>query len=214
MPHKRLFRFIVIPNITTVPDSIKKRDDFPPLDVTGYFVRFFLDSAADGPLHNEADGSERVPDPFGVVDFLISTVEGSKFWLNAWVLPNSKVDPDAHTSDPLWHKQEFADQQFLGQEMSTDDFAPVKASEYPELVKEFPHGFFIIKMDLVAVYQPLLLPGLPTPADFARLGLRQEDFIFHIVHPTYDSAGKLVSTNHEIVFWNDRFRLSDLKYIP
>jgi hypothetical protein len=213
MPHKRLFRFIVTYDTTAVPDSIKKRDEFS-LDVTGYFVRFFLDSAADdGPLHNTVDW-ERVPDSLGVVDFLISTVEKSKFWLNAWVLPNSKVDPDAHTSDSLWHKQEFADQQFVGQEMSTDDFVPVKASEYPELVKEFPHGFFIIKMDLVAVYQPLLLPGLPTPADFARLGLRQEDFVYHRVYPNHDSAGKLVSANHDIVFWNDRFRLSGLKYVP
>ncbi len=203
MPYKRLFRFIVTPNITAVPDSIKKRDDFSA-DQTGYFVRFFLDSAADGPLHHAEDGWERVPDPVGVVDFLISTVESSKFWLDAWVLPNSKVDPDARTSDPLWRNQQ----------MSTDDFAPVKAGDWPELVKEFSHGFFIIKMDIVAVYQPMLLPGLPNPGDFARLGLRQEDFIYHIVNPTRDSAGTLLSTNHDIVFWNDEFRLSGLKYVP
>ncbi len=213
MPHTRLFRFIVNPDITTVPDSIKKRDDFSP-DVTGYFVRFFLDSAADGPLHNDADGWDRVPDPFGVVDFLISTVESSKFWLSAWVLPNSKVDPDARTSDPLWHKQEFADQQFIGQQVSTDGFAPVKPGDWPELVKEFPHGFFITKMDLVAVYLPILLPKLPTPSDFARLGIHQENFMYHTLHANYDSAGNLVSTNHELVFWNDKFRLSGLKYVP
>jgi hypothetical protein len=97
MPHTRLFRFIVTPDITTVPDSIKKRDDFSP-DVSGYFVRFFLDSAVDGPLHHTEDGWERVPDPLGVVDFPISTVESSRFWIDAWVLSNSKVDPDAQAS--------------------------------------------------------------------------------------------------------------------
>ena len=203
MASTRLFRFYVTFDATAVPESIQDDDRFS-FDITGYCLNYDIGELA-GPVHMSEDlgGWQRV-DIQGIVDVALGTVEKSHFWIGVTVLPNSKLDPDAPESKPLLRA--------LG--MHTNDFVPMKPKDAPDLVKEFPDGVFILQITLVAVYQPLLLPGLPNPADFARLGLRQEDFVDHRVHPNHDSAGNLVSTNHDIVFWSDELRLSGRKYVP
>jgi hypothetical protein len=202
MAHTRLFRFHITVDATAVPESIQDRFSF---DIAGYCLKYDIGELA-GPVHTseDLDGWERV-DMTGISDLALSTVEKSHFWIGVTVLPNSKLDPDAPESQPL----------LRGLGMHTDDFVPVKASEWPDLVKGFPHGVFILRVDLVALYVPLLVPGLDIfNTKLAEAGIRKEDIVFHGMDPDRDTAGKAVSTQHHVVWWSGDLRLSGRKYVP
>lgn len=201
MPHTRLFRFIVTFDITAVPDSIRKMDIFSP-DPTGYIFSYTI-GTADGPDYFQGDW-KRVPDVLGIMDFPLSTVERSHFWIGASALPNSNGDP----KDPAWEPI------IRGDGMNTDDFTYMKASDNPELVKKFPQGVFILQIDLVAVYLPILSPGLDFSKQLTESGIRPEDIIYHQANPNSDSTGQVVSAHHEIVYWSDEVHLSGRKYVP
>jgi hypothetical protein len=202
MPRTRLFRFYITVDGTAVPQSIN--NDFAP-DITGYCLNYDIGELA-GPVHTSEDlgGWKRV-DIAGISDLALSTVEKSHFWIGVSVLPNSVLDPDAPESKPFLRA--------LG--MHTDDFVPVKASEWPDLVKKFPDGVFILRVDLVAVYTRIAIAGSTgLEAARAQAGIRLEDIVYDAPSPTRDASGKVIATHHDIIYWSDDLRLSGSKYVP
>jgi len=203
MPHTRLFRFIVTPDITAVPDFINKDENAFSPDPTGYFLSYAV-AGPDAVELFEGDW-KRVPDVLGVMDFPLSTVERSHFWIGVSVLPNSKGDP----KDPAWEPM------IRGRDMKTDDFTCINAGYTPELVKKFPDGVFILQINLVAFYLPIMVPGLNDfRIELAQAGIRPEDIIYHGMNPNRDAAGKAISAQHHVVYWSDDLHLSGQKYVP
>ena len=195
MAHTRLFRFYLTFDLRAVPEPVKDR--FSP-DVMDYFFGYTV-------LDADMLGGrwERVPVD-GIMDFPLSTNKKSGFLVGVTVLPNSKVDPDAPESRPL--------QRSSGTD--TNDFSPIKARDVPDLAKKFPDGVFILQIDLVALYVPLLVPGLATfDVELAQAGIRPEDIIYHGMDPVWDDAGKAASTQHHVVWWSDDLRLSGRQYV-
>lgn len=201
-PRKRLFRFVVSVDNTAVPDSIK--NVFSP-DPTDYFFGYAIAGAADPqPLHMIEDKWERVPVD-GIMDFPYSTVERKQFFIGISVVPNSKVDPNAATSQPL-HR--------IGS-MHTDDFTPIKAADAPTLVKKFPDGVFILQINLVAFYIQIVDAGSTTfEAELAKAKISLDDVVYNALSPYTDSSGKVIGTKHDVVYWSSDLHLSGRKYVP
>ncbi len=202
MARTRLFRFYITVDTTAVPWSTQK--DFTP-DLTDYCLNYDI-GELDGPVHMSEDlgGWKRV-DNTGIHDLALSTVEKSHFWIGVTVLPNPILDPEAPESKPL--------RRSLG--MHTDAFVPVKASEWPDLVKKFPDGVFILSIYLVAVYTRIAIAGSTTlEAARAQAGIRLEDVVYDAPSRTPDASGKVIVTNHDIIYWSDDLRLSGRKYVP
>jgi len=202
MARTRLFRFYITFDDTAVPQSIK--NDFAP-DITGYCLQYDIGELA-GPAHTSDDlgGWKRVDDA-GIHDLALSTVEKSHFWIGVTVLPNPILDPDAPESKPL----------LRGSDMHTDAFVSVKAGEWPDLVKKFPDGVFILNIYLVAVYTRIAIAGSTTlEAARAQAGIRLEDIVYDAPSRTRDASGKVIATHHDIVYWSDDLRLSGSKYVP
>ena len=203
MPHTRLFRFIVEADINALPEAIKNA--FSP-NPTGYFFQYTVDSPDDASPDHFADDWERVPDVLGIMDFPLSTVERSHFSIIVSVLPNSKGDPE----DPAWEPI------IRVSGMPTDDFAPVKATDASDLVKKFPHGAFILRIQLKAVNIRIVeLNGTMTfEALIADAKIRPEDIAYHAFTPFKDPSGNVIGTKHDLVYWATNLHLSGQKYVP
>jgi hypothetical protein len=201
-PRKRLFRFVVSVDNSAVPDFIK--NVFSP-DPTDYFFGYGVAGAADGdPAHMIEDSWERVPMD-GIMDFPFNTVERKQFFIGVSVVPSSKVDPNAATSQPL-HR--------IGS-MHTDDFAPIKATDAATLVKKYPDGVFILQINLVAFYIQIVDAGATTyEAELSKAKIPLEDVVYNALSPFTDASGKVVGTKHDVVYWSTDLHLSGRKYVP
>ena len=201
-PRKRLFRFVVSVDNTAVPDFIK--NVFTP-DPTDYFFGYAIAGAADGnPLHMIEDSWERVPMD-GIMDFPFSTVERKQFFIGVSLVPNSKVDPNAAASQPL-HR--------IGG-VHTDDFVPMKATDAPTLVKQFPDGVFILQIKLVAFYIQIVDAGSTTfEAELGKAKIPMDDIVYNALSPFTDTSGKVIGTKHDVVYWSTDLHLSGRKYVP
>jgi len=201
-PRKRLFRFVVSADNSAVPDFIK--NVFSP-DPTDYFFGYAIAGAGDGnPLHMIEDSWERVPVD-GIMDFPFSTVERKQFFIGVSVVPNSKVDPNAAAAQPL-HR--------IGS-MHTDDFAPIKATDAPTLVKKFPDGVFILEIKLIAFYIQIVDAGATTyEAELTKAKISPDDIIYNALSPFTDASGKVIGTKHDVVYWSTDLHLNGRKYVP
>lgn len=198
-----LLRFYIRANTDALSEPI--RNVFSP-DLTDYFFGYDLAPGTGGELvHDFRDGWERVPAD-GIMDVPLSTTETSRFYMELAVVPNSMVDPDAPESQRL--------QRYTS--IHTDDFAPIKAPEYRDLVKKFPDGVFILHIFLVALYIPILVAGSTTfEAESARAKIPGWDIVYHAhVPPITDASGKVIVTHHDVVYWDGGLRLSGKKYVP
>jgi hypothetical protein len=201
MPHKRLFRFYISVDDTAVPESIK--NVFSP-EVKDYFFGFAVADEGGRMAHKLEDGWERVPMD-GIMNFPLSTVGSSLFGITVLVVPNSKVDPDASESLPLWRRETIG----------TNDFVPVKASKSSDLVKSFPDGFFSLQLDLVTSYVPITVRGPTTfEAELSQAGIRPQDIVYHAMNPIWDDAGTARYVQHHVIYWSDGLHLSGRKYVP
>ena len=89
-----------------------------------------------------------------------------------------------------------------------------KPLDWPELAKQFPHGFFIIKMDLVAFYVPIVVKESTTfDAVLAQTNIRPEDIVYNDSSAITDASGKVI-TQHDVVYWLTDLHLSGQKYVP
>jgi hypothetical protein len=204
-PRKRLFRFVIADDpspLNLAPDPV--RAGFLG-DMTDYAFAFALAGAADGnPARMIDDGWERVPID-GIMDFPLNTIERSKFFIGVSLLPNAKVDPKASASDPLKR---------IGS-IHTDDFARMKASDAPTLVKKFPDGVFIIDIRLPAFYiQIVETGGTGYQDELKNAKIAPEDVAYNALSPFTDSSGKVVGTKHDVVYWSTELRLTGKKYVP
>jgi len=201
-PRKRLFRFVVSVDNSAVPDFIK--NVFFP-DPTDYFFGYAIAGAADPqPLHMIEDKWERVPVD-GVMDFPYSTVEKKQFFIGVSIVPNSKVDPNASTSQAL-HRTGG---------VHTDDFSPMKATDAATLVKQYPDGVFILQINLVAFYIQIVDAGATTyEAELSKAKIPLEDVVYNALSPFTDASGKVVGTKHDVVYWSTDLHLSGRKYVP
>ena len=139
-----------------------------------------------------------------VADFPLTTTKKSGFLIGVTIVPNSKVDPDAPESRPL--------QRSAG--IDTDDFAPLKATDAPELAKKFPDGVFILQIDLVAFYVPIVVKESTTfDAVLAQTNIRPEDIVYNDSSAITDASGKVI-TQHDVVYWLTDLHLSGQKYVP
>jgi hypothetical protein len=202
-PRKRLFRFVIGFDRTALPDSIK--GVLPPDVVTGYFLSYFVASETNNEIpHSADDGWERT-DATGIMEFPLNTVEKSRFLIGINVIPNSKVDPNAPTSVPLRRTESIR----------TDDFALIKATDAPALVKKFPDGVFVLEIKLVAFYIPIVVAGSTTfQAELAQAKIRPEDAAYDAATSATDPSGKVIGTKHDVVYWSADLRLSGKKYVP
>jgi len=217
-PRKRkpLFRFAVQVDYSALnlaPDSVKtavgltidKTASAPSiLDLTDYFFGFAIVGRADaGPVHTIDDGWERIPS-LGVIDFSPKeTVERASFLVGVAVIPNSKVDPTAPTSEPLTRAVN----------MRTDGFAPFKPP--PDLKSKSPDGIFILQINLVALYILIPVAGSGTfEAELAQAKIRPEDIRYKASSPLTDASGKAIGTKYDVVYWSTALHLSGKKYTP
>lgn len=201
-PRKRLFRFVVSADNSAVPDVIK--NVFTP-DPTDYFFGYAIAAAADPqPLHMIEDKWERVPVD-GVMDFPYSTVEKKQFFIGVSIVPNSKVDPNASTSQAL-HRTGG---------VHTDDFAPMKATDAATLVKKYPDGVFILQINLVAFYIQIVDAGATRyETELSKAKIPLEDVVYNALSPFTDASGKVIGTKHDVVYWSTDLHLSGRKYVP
>lgn len=208
-PRKRLFRFQVGVDdraLNLVPPDIKtafNSSEASYFSTTDYYFDFILAGAVDGeePMRY-GDKWERVP-AGGVMDFPFSTVEKKQFLIGVVVLPNSKVDPKAPTSKPLWRIAS----------MDTDKFEPIKG--YDPLAKKFPAGVFIIEINLVALYIQIVEAGSTTyEAELSKAKIPLEDVVYNALSPFADASGKVIGTKHDVIYWSTDLHLSGQKYVP
>ena len=177
-----------------------------PLPVTDYFLAYALATQREN-VRTFADGWLRVP-AGGIMDFPLPT-ETSRLYMEVYMVPNSyeMVDPDAPESQPL---QRYAS-------IHSDNFTPIKANEWPDLVKKFPDGVFILHIFLVAFYIPIVVAASTTfEAEFARTKIPMSDRVYHAPQPPItDPSGKVIVTNHDVVCWSATdFHLLGKKYVP
>lgn len=197
-----LLRFYIRADTDAVPESI--RNVFSP-SVTDYFFGYYLSTGLKM-LHTYDDGWERVPAD-GIIDSPLSMTGGSRFHMDVAVIPNSEVDPGAQESRSLQRSHSI----------HTDDFAPIEANEYRDLVKKFPDGVFILHISLVALYIPILVAGSTTfERQIAWTNIPGWDIVYHAAQPPItDASGKVVVTHHDVVYWSATdFHLHGKKYVP
>jgi hypothetical protein len=207
MPHTRLFQFNVGADSAALRALPKDIRAVVSVDPTGYPFDFVVGALAeDAQLHyTEDEDWARVPDVSGIMNFPLSTVERSHFWIGVSVLPNSKGDPKDAAWKPL----------IRASGMHTDDFASLKAAAWPELVKKFPHGVFSLRVNLVPLFAPVVVPGSTTfEAQLAQAKIRSEDIVYDNSIAITDASGKVLATNHNVVYWSDDLQLSGTKYVP
>lgn len=196
-----LLRLYFYANLSAVPESIR---DVLSGYITDGFFGYNLATSIHEMEHTFEDGWERVPAD-GVIDIPLST--GTKsFFMDVAVIPTSDVDPDASES------QQMKRTGLIG----TDEFKPIETGEWPSLVKKFPDGFFILSLSLEARYIPLVVAGSTTfEAEIARTSIRGWEIIYHAHHPITGASGKVIVTNHDVVYWSSTdLHLLGRKYLP
>jgi hypothetical protein len=196
-----LLRIAFEADLSAVPESIS--------NVLSGFIRdgFFgysLATSIHDMEHTFEDGWERVPAD-GVIDIALST--GTKsFYMDLHLIPTSEVDPDAPESKQVRR---------VGM-IGTNDFKPILTGEYQDLVKKFPDGFFVLAVVLKASY--ILIPvawSTTFEAEIARTNINGWEIIYHAHQPPITGAsGKVLVTNHDVVYWSSDLHLIGRKYLP
>jgi hypothetical protein len=174
-------------------------------DLADYAFAFTVAGAADGnPARMIEDGWERVPFD-GIMDFPFSTVEKKQFFIGVAIIPNSKVDPKAASSQSL--------QRTDG--VHTDDFEKMKATDAATLVKKFPDGVFILQINLLAQYIQIVVAGSTTfEAELSKAKIFPDDVVYNALSPFTDNSGKAIGTTHDVVYWASNLHLKGRKYVP